>query len=432
MEARFLITVMNAGIFTLLFRQKKLTKKFFLLLLLLDLLSGGLLVSESLQGGQKQIREISRQEAVVGSQIQLQAETEGKRHDVTITIPAAGVSDGESEKKLEAAAEKLDSLILGRNTGMDRVQYDLNLPTVLEDSGISAEWSTSRPDVLSWNGRIQPDLADEGTDVTITGMLTLGDKSLKVERTVTVFPSKEEGVLEQELQEETDRLNEEDTASDIILPDRLHGKKVNWYKPAEKEGTVLALLVGLIGILLPLSARQKQEDKQKKRQKLLEMEYPDLAGKILLLTGAGLSMRKVFERIGGDYRNQKRMEEEGGRRSAFHRNKPVRRNEACEEVLLCLRDFNNGVPEGEVYRSFGERCNLACYRGLAMLLEQNLNKGGDGMTRLLEAEVGDAYERRRRLAKEEGEKSEIRMALPMIMMLMVVMIVLMVPAMLSF
>lgn len=414
MDARLLLPFINAAFFILLFRQKKLRKKVFLILLSADLLAGGLLVRESLEGARKEVTRISREQAPEGSRVQLQAETEGKLHDVTITIPGRSVTAEEAKRKLELTADRLDRMILGRNSSLDHVQYDLTLPSAFEEYGVTAEWVSSDPGVLAWNGVIQPDIAANGTDVTISGMLTLGDQSLKVERIVTVFPSKEETNLEKELQAETDRLNKK--GQDTDLPQELHGSKVNWYMPAQRYGSVLTVLIGLVGILMPLSDRQKKEEERKKRQKFLEMEYPDLAGKILLLTGAGLSMRRVFERIGQDYLKQAN----------------GRENIACREVLRCVKDFRNGVPEGEVYRNFGERCNLPCYRALALLLEQNLSKGGSKMTELLEAEAAGAYARRRRLAREEGEKSEIRMAVPMIMMLMVVMIILIVPAMFSF
>ncbi|MEE0954634.1 MAG: hypothetical protein U0L49_02345 [Eubacterium sp.] len=370
---------------------------------------------------------ISRREAADGSRIQLQAETEGSLHDVTITIPERSPEGEEAERELEKTAQTLDYVILGKNKSLDHVEYDLILPASFEKTEVTAEWASSRPDILAWNGIIQPGVATDGTDVTISGILTLGSRSMKVERIVTVYPSKEETALEKELQAETVRLNENSEV--VSLPQELHGSRVVWYLPEKSYGTGLVIFTLILGILIPLSIRQKQEEARKKRMKWLEMEYPDLAGKILLLTGAGLSMRKVFERIGLDYMNQKkrREEKEKGRKKHVFQTDP-----ACEEILHSVRDLHNGMPEGEVYRNFGERCGLASYRGLALLLEQNLSKGGTGMTQLLEAEAADAYAKRRRLAKEEGEKSSIRMAVPMIMMLMVVMIVLMVPAMGSF
>ena len=77
-------------------------------------------------------------------------------------------------------------------------------------------------------------------------------------------------------------------------------------------------------------------------------------------------------------------------------------------------------------------CIRDSYKGLSILLIQNLKKGGKGLLQLLEQEAQAAFEARKRQARVEGEKAAVKLLLPMGMMLLVVLIILMVPAFLSF
>ncbi|MDO5829314.1 MAG: hypothetical protein Q4Q25_04095, partial [Methanocorpusculum sp.] len=70
-------------------------------------------------------------------------------------------------------------------------------------------------------------------------------------------------------------------------------------------------------------------------------------------------------------------------------------------------------------------------RGLALLLEQNMSKGGQGLMQLLEQEALAACEGRLKRARQEGEKVSVRLLLPMGMMLMIVLALIMIPAFLS-
>ena len=62
------------------------------------------------------------------------------------------------------------------------------------------------------------------------------------------------------------------------------------------------------------------------------------------------------------------------------------------------------------------------------MLEQNLRKGSQGLTELLQGEVQEAFEQRREQAACAGEEAATRLLLPMILMLVVVMLLILVPA----
>lgn len=99
-----------------------------------------------------------------------------------------------------------------------------------------------------------------------------------------------------------------------------------------------------------------------------------------------------------------------------------------EEMALACREMQNGVSEGRAYENFGLRCRLPCYLKLAALLEQNLKKGNRGLSGLLREEVAEAFEQRKELAREQGEKAATRLLFPMVLTLAVVMLLVLVPA----
>ena len=65
-------------------------------------------------------------------------------------------------------------------------------------------------------------------------------------------------------------------------------------------------------------------------------------------------------------------------------------------------------------------------------MAQNVRKGGEGFTAMLRAETTEAFEERKAIARQRGEKAGTKLLLPMIMMLAVVLVMIMVPAFMSF
>ena len=165
--------------------------------------------------------------------------------------------------------------------------------------------------------------------------------------------------------------------------------------------------------------RQEEEKKQRLRKEQLLRDYPELLGKLTLLLGAGISMRRAMERIAADY---ERMREKNQTEVRC----------AYEEVRNTCREMEQGISERAAYERFGERCGLLPYRTFASLLVQNLQNGSQGMQQLLRQEAARAQQQRRDRARVLGEQASTRLLIHMILMLLVVFAILMIPAWLSF
>ena len=104
---------------------------------------------------------------------------------------------------------------------------------------------------------------------------------------------------------------------------------------------------------------------------------------------------------------------------------------AYEEIVKTGFEMQSGVSEQRAYERLGERCRVSCYKKLMGLLIQNVRKGNRGLGELLEAEMWQAFEGRKDLAKKQGEEAGTKLLLPMMGMLAVVMVIVIAPALMS-
>ena len=403
-----------------LYRRKKLKKKLFILFLFALAGVSAVLAAELYEGDTREVNSLEKNSRDNGLEaIPLQVETEdGVREEVTITIPEFRYSEKEAQRLLEKKAKELDGKILGENRTLTHIDHNLDLPASFSDSDITIQWSSTKPEYLRWDGTLLSGIPEEGCPALLLATLYLQDQMLDYRRDIVLFPSEEKGAFAGELQEETEKLNQPSSGNRFLLPGEWKGKKLKWFQKNEQAGSGLCLLL-LAGIFYcAASDRNRREHAEKKRKEQLELAYPELVSKIQLMTGAGLSVRNVFRRLTEDCRR----EQAGGKKG----------NPALEEAARTWQEMENGVLERDAYEHLGERCGLAVYRELALLLEQNRKRGNAKMNELLEHEAQRAFETRKRTARAEGEKVSVRLLLPMGMMLVIVMALILVPAFLSF
>ena len=148
------------------------------------------------------------------------------------------------------------------------------------------------------------------------------------------------------------------------------------------------------------------------------LDYSDVLSKLMVLTGAGLTVRNAWERMVWDY--------ETGRRE-----KKLPERAAYQEMSRTYYQMQGGMAEGEAYREFGRRCRLQPYLKLSGLLEQNRKSGTKNMKAILQTEMTDALEQRKNLARRLGEEAGTKLLIPLFLMLGIVMVMIMVPAMMT-
>lgn len=357
--------------------------------------------------------------------IDLELEGSSGSFPVRVEVTGRCYTDAELNQLFQAAEEEALKQVLGENSSLDAVWGKLNFRMESSIEGMRVSWSPQETCLVDMNGEITTEV------VFGAGKATKLDLSLRYEtenRTpikrvvevpiVLIEPPKTPEQAFQERAEaslrQADRKGREEAV--FYLPEEIAGEPVTFYRPKTGGSPGGILILGIIaGIALLYWEEQKLKEAYVSRNRELALDYGELVGKLNVLIGAGLPVRRAWERIA------KESEQTVGRRRYLY-----------EEMALTLHSMEQGMSEDQAYRDFGKRCGLPPYLRLGSLLEANGTKGTKGLTGLLEKEVADAFLERLQLARKQGEEVNAKLLLPMMLLFALVLVLLMVPAFLAF
>lgn len=398
-----------------------------LVLVLMSLLASGLLVADK-QEARTPVTEIQRNtygQGKITRTLRIVINGIEQKEPVEITVDEKMYTKEEMEKVFEKAIEKLETLMLGKNESMDQVRTDLNLITEIPGEPIEVSWELDRYDLMNIYGELNEDKIDElpgGTLIQLKAYLSYTeDESMEVMRamSVKVYPSglsedeQKTARIERAIEEEEQNSREKDA---VMLPSEVEGEQIELMNPNNPRGWYVLALGPVICVLLVSLERQNNRKKEEERAGQMMRDYPEIINKLALLLGAGMTVKKAWQKIIQDYERRK---EEYGCRYAY------------EEMAVAYREMQRGVTETESYERFGKRCGLKAYRKMSALLIQNLRKGTKGLTEMLKREAVQAFEGRKATAKRQGEEAGTKLLAPMFLMLAMVLVLVIVPAFLS-
>ncbi len=338
--------------------------------------------------------------------VDLSAVMDEEEKEIAVRVPRKQYTDQELREKLREAKEYVDSRYLGENPSAEEVAFPLNLLAEIPGSAIEVNWKLDVDGVILKDGSIANEELEEAFPTEITAVFSYGEYEETEIKMLTVLPRrKSESELHWEEWQRRVEESEKKSATDtyIKLPDQAGGKEVR-YK--EKKMPVSHMVLGA-SLLFLMAAVLLQEEKLRKeiqyREKELRMDYPEFVEYFVLLVGAGLTVKGAWERIARDYEKG-----EKGKRYVY------------EEMLVSVREMENGMGEARAYELFGKRTGLLPYMKFCTLIVQNLKKGSDDLLKLLDYEVADAFRVRKENAKVLGEEAGTKLLLPMMLMLIIV------------
>ncbi|MGN0361583.1 MAG: hypothetical protein ACI4ET_01960, partial [Bilifractor sp.] len=191
---RMMLPAATAAVVIWLFRHKKISRVFFFVLMTGTLMTGALVFQEIQKGDWEEIQSVRRQGGDQSAgQVELAVDdVQGGKKKITLEIPEKQYASREARAILTEEMQNLDAVILGKNQGFDRVEWNLQLPDTLDNPLVSVSWSTDRPDLVGWDGVLSDGISEGGAQVTLTGILRLSDTEEEYQRVMTVFPSREE------------------------------------------------------------------------------------------------------------------------------------------------------------------------------------------------------------------------------------------------
>lgn len=360
-------------------------------------------------------------------EVKVKAEIEGTERileDMTLLIAPEKYTMAEFEKTVKEALPNLEKTMLGTNGSVEEVTDNLQLPDSIPDTPITIVWTSDKEEIISREGKVSRELVGEqGCMVMVTATFIYEEYKMShmFGLEVKYRQLSEQEQLKKLLSEEIDRIfMESEQEGQVWLPAQVNGKKVAYEEKKQKKGgTFLAFLA--TGLLLWwVAIKEELENQEKRREKQLLMDYPELISRFTLLLGAGMTISGAWKRLVYQYEKQQKEDPSKKRRYVY------------EEMTITWREMQNGVSEMEAISRFGARVKLAPYLKFSTLLSQNIRKGSRGLTELLKVEGKLAYEERKENAKQQGEEAGTKLLFPMLMMLGIVLAVILVPAFLSF
>lgn len=346
-----------------------------------------------------------------------------KEIPVEITLSEREYGEEEAREALLKAGAELSELICGTNASLQEVRENLNLVGWMEEEGIRVRWTPEDTAWIQADGTVLNEgCPKEGIQTSLTASLQAGGFSREYQFPVTLYPPARTAQQEKEAgfqrllkqMDETQRTEEQ-----LRLPESYEGEKLS-YRIRGDQGYLLFPVLGLAAaLLLPLYEKQKEGEEKKKRDRELMEDYPEIVSKLTVFSGAGLPVRRAWERIVLEY-------------EAACREGDQTERAAYQEMAAAYHRMQRGIPELQAYAEFGAGCHFRLYRKLAGILEQNVRNGSEGLRKALEAEMESAFEEQKALARRRGEESSTKLLLPLFLMLMIIMVMVSVPAFLAF
>ena len=344
-----------------------------------------------------------------------------KNQKVTVNVTEQGLSKEDSERILEEAKKEIADTFPAENASVNEIRKDVYLSSEYKQGMVTAEWSFDCYEYINLEGKVfNEDITAEGELVKANVQMQCGSQVEDYEFYFQIYPPEYTEIQKIERKLNQQLINEISAEEQkvINLPDFIDGKEVRWSVSKDKYSEKLMIIGIIVAIFIPLIDKSKEKENKKKREQRLQMEYSEVISKLTILLGAGMTVFAAWSKIATDYDKKRK-------------NNTIIENPVYEEMLIAYHEVESGISERKAIERFGERCGLHRYRKFASLLTQNLQKGTRGLTALLEAEVSEAFEERKNMAKKYGEEAGTKMLFPMMIMFAIVIVIIMVPALIS-
>ncbi|WP_175494551.1 type II secretion system F family protein [Oribacterium sp. WCC10] len=383
--------------------------------------------------------------------IEVSGLSESKNIPLDITVNSRRYTKEEADHVFSEIVENIEGIIIKDEQSLACVSHDLQLVTRLKDYGIELSWDfypeTDDPtDYRKYRHLIEDDGTVHNEDIpegsVINGYLSLIMSTYIVPEAqndteqdskdyikikyhsepykiyVNVVPKRlsEHELLLKALNDRISAANLSTLGEDSLsLPLELDGLSLSYHEAQDHTYIIFPFLGIIAAIAIYLRHGSQKKEEKKKRENMLMLDYSDLVSKLMVYTGAGLTIKNSFISISESYDNLV--------------NRGVKPDRPLSKELRTLcHQFHRNMPESEVYLDFGRRINLKPYTKLISLIEQNRKTGTKNLRAMLELEMNDAFDQRKNAAKRLGEEAGTKLLLPLFLMLSIVMVIVIVPA----
>ncbi|WP_243136863.1 type II secretion system F family protein [Alkaliphilus serpentinus] len=339
-----------------------------------------------------------------------------KTEEVSVVVKEESPTD---EEAVTAAIKKLSpKIILGKNPSLNDVTSELNFIKEIPELGVKINWRSSKPEVINEMGAISSN-NNNGKEVVITAILFKGNsiaekqfklvvKDLNLNQRPSPTPKEEAvNIINSQMEDYSNTL--------VTLPSNLKENSttyINWAVASKKDSSILNLIffltVVIAGIIYALNNEVKE--KLKKRNLLIQIDFPDFLNKFILLINAGMNVPRALEKIIGDTQSDR----------------PLYR-----ELKLTYSEIKAGKSELQAYEDFAIRCKTTEITKFVSTLIQNLKKGNTELTHILKLHVVECWNLRKSIAKQLGEEASTKLLFPIMIMFIAILLIVLTPAVLT-
>ncbi len=127
--------------------------------------------------------------------------------------------------------------------------------------------------------------------------------------------------------------------------------KLKWNEKKQYLVWKVLLFEIIVIVLLCLSARERQRLAEKERKDQMRLDYSEVVNKLLILLGAGMTLKQSWNRISAQYADKRKKKE-------------VEKRYVYEEMMITAHEISDGESDRLAYRKFGERTDLNVYQRL--------------------------------------------------------------------
>ena len=326
------------------------------------------------------------------------------------------------EEKVKEAIDYVEKVMKGDNTSFDAVNRNLVFPRKAPNNGIKITYETNHRTWVDENGNVDvSEIKEEGELVEIDVIFRYEDFEEIRTYTIRLIPEVK-SEEEKEYEEVVKKIKEKEENSlyqiQFELPNKIGDYIIENTKGWNKNQGVFLILVLGIGILFFFREEEQMKEQMNERKEQLLKDYPEFIHQLILLIGAGMTLKSAFIRLSENYKRKKQLTN--------------KKHYLYEELIVTTYEFQAGLSEEEVYRNLANRIGLSSYKRIIELLIQNVKKGTKNLIEMLIREQESSLEMRKEQAKRLGEEAGTKLLMPMILLLGVVLLLVLYPAMCQF
>lgn len=341
----------------------------------------------------------------------------GEDNKMMFLIEVKDLSDNEKKELSGRVKTYLEQSIKGKNKSLFIVSERLYLPKKIPETEVTIDWTMNEL-YLTAEGRLKSkNIPDDGVETVLEAKAHFRNWEEKFSFPVFLMPkvlTSREKMLEAVKKGIQRSIREQNTKAVVELPKEVGEIALAYKDTNEKKDYTPVLLSSIVLVLLPFLWREQQKKKLLAREKELLLDHSGFLHQIILLLGAGLTVRSALERLVAEY--EERLKNGKVRRYIY------------EELWVTCNQMKNGVSEERALDEFGKRCKLLVYLRFSAIISQNIRKGAQGLLPLLEEDALESFQRRKETVKRLGEEAGTKMLFPMMLMLVIVMGIIMIPA----